>query len=216
MTIEVAERVNLGDDLKIAVVVQKKAPGASKPSAVVQLVLQAGSYSSRRPATAVKTISAMIQVPADPQHSNSSQLVISAKEYLPFLKNDYHFEVKAFIDIKETNQRTVLTRDFVFVDPPVTLEYLGNSSSLKVGSKGKVKITFANPLQVKLEKVSLKVDGQGLTKVQNFNVGSVGPKQTISQVVEIEVLEAGNRLLIATVTSEELNSVPGHLELIIS
>lgn len=156
---------------------QCKIDGLHFSSHSVQLVLEAGAYSTRTATIQVKQSNGTVRIPGtlfnyefftlkdDPNQSSALTMTFRPEEYVPFLKSRNYFTIKTFVKIKETNQVTLLTKQFNFVEPPILLDFQGTLSELKVGAKGKVKVTFTNPLPQPLHNVILKVEGQVLVEI---------------------------------------------------
>jgi len=210
ISIQVHDQIKMGEVLTFNVSVQKKIASEIFPKANIQLVLESGDYASRSDTDTVKSVNGSVNVPADPNQSSALHLTVQPSEYINFLKSGFHFSIKAFVQIPETKQITVLTKEFTFIDPQITFEYLGNTRDLRVGTKGQVNVTITNPFNFDLSPVSLQVDGQGLTKTQTFKIGTLKANQVISQNVDIEVLEKHTRVLIATISIKDFAIVDHH------
>jgi len=214
--IEVKDGTKLGDPINIKVSAQRNQNIGNNPiHAVVQIVVTAVSYSGRRSPKSVKDIKGTINVPVDFNQASALTLTIKPEEYTPFLKEDVHFDIKAFINIQERNQYALLEKEFTFLDHPILLDYLGTLAGLKVGTRGKVKVTYSNPLNVPLTEGVLRVDGQGLTEVQTFKIGTIQPGQTFTQIVDIEATSPQNHFLIASLETKELTGIRGQVELLV-
>jgi len=109
----------------------------------------------------------------------------------------------------------ILEREFNFLNHHIILEYLGSLAELKVKTKGKCRAIYTNTLSFPLTQAILRVEGQALTKLQTFDIGTIEPGKTITQEFEIEALEQQNHFLIATLLSKELTGVTGHIELLV-
>jgi len=195
---------------------QRKQSVGDKPlSAIVQLVVTAVSYSGRRAPKPVKDVKGTVTVPVSPSQASALTLSIKLEDYTSFLQEDTHFDVKAFIYIQETGQRAILEKEFNFVDHPIVIDYLGTLAGLTVGTQGKVRVSYTNPLQVPLTKGIFRVEGQGLTDLQTFNIAIIQPGQTVTQIVEIQATSPQNHFLIASLETKELSGIKGQLELLV-
>jgi len=215
-TIEVKENIQLGAPVDLKVSVQRGASVGNKPlHANIQLVVNAVSYAGRREPILVKDIKGTLEVPSDPNQTAALHLTIKADEYTSLLKGDSHFNIRSFIVVEETNQTAVLEKEFVFSNQPILVDYLGTLAGLRVGTKGKARITYINPLSIPLTQVLIKVEGQGLTDQQVFKIGTINPGETKTVDFEIQALEEQNHFLIASLDSKELSGVTGQLELFV-
>jgi len=214
-SIEIKDNVNLGEPVVVKVSVQRNKKINSPLHADIQLIVNAVSYAGRRPPKLVKQDKATLEVPLDENQAVSLTMKIKPEEYTSLLQEDIHFDIKAFVIIQETKQTSILEKEFNFVNQPIIIDYLGTLVGLHVGTKGKVKVTYTNPLQISLTEVVLRVEGQSLTEVQTFKIGTIPSGKTINQIVEIEALENQNHFLIATLNSKELSGITGHLDLFV-
>lgn len=62
----------------------------------------------------------------------------------------------------------------------------------------------------------LNVEGQDLTKLQTFELGTLGVGASFSQDVEVFGWKKGKRIFIVDVDSKELINVKGHEEIVIA
>jgi len=210
------EHTKIGDPFNIKLTLQRKEGSNGALHADVHIHVTAVSYAGRRQAKPLKDSKGTVNIPVSSNQSGALTATISTNEYLSLFKQDYHFlSVRAFVSIKETQQLTLLERNFMFENNPVVLSYLGTLMGLRVGTTGKVRATWVNPLKTPLNNVVLKVEGQGLTKVQTFNIGRLGGEATLDQIFEITALEEQNHFLIASISSTELGNINGHIELLV-
>lgn len=205
---DVAIRWEVDDQTTIGKVIQAKlileAKAGVHRTAKIQLVAAVNQYTGKLRKTLAEQQKTVVVggTPVTLDFSLAPQL------YEKNLQVDSSFIFKAFVRVDETDQTSLLLREFNFKNFELQIALPG---PVVVGSSPTAVVTFTNPLSFTLTKLILHVEGQGLIKAQKFPLGNLKPGETISHSVVLTVLEKGDHLLIALLDTNEIADVKGFI-----
>lgn len=114
-----------------------------------------------------------------------------------------HFNCSA--RVKESGQVWSEER-LVRLNPDMML-YLNTLESIDLGRIGLVSALVSNPTHMKLTGVVLRVEGEGLTKLQAINVRDLNPGDEEEVDFNLEATDVGKKLLVTTLDTVELMDV---------
>jgi len=130
---------------------------------------------------------------------------------------DYEDKVQGLANVKitvtgfvqETQQSYVDEFDYVFKKPFLNLK---PSPELRVGEEGNMYLNFTNPLDVPLTDCFFTFEMAGAVRPRTVRVdGDVRPGQQFSYTHPFTARRAGEHLVVACFSSQQLSDVVGHL-----
>jgi len=130
---------------------------------------------------------------------------------------DYEDKVQGLANVKitvtgfvqETQQSYVQEFDYVFKKPFLNLKA---SPELRVGEEGSASLSFTNPLDVALTDCFFTFEMAGAVRPRTVRVdGDVRPGQQFSYTHPFMARRAGEHLMVACFSSQQLSDVVGHL-----
>jgi len=138
---------------------------------------------------------------------------LPSSAYQNTLYGDNSFSFKAFVQVQETGQISMLFREFDFKSYELQINV--PTDKVTVGSIPTATIIFTNKLAIPLTNLLLTVDGQGLTNLQKFTFATLQVGETLTQQVALNVTQKGKHLLIADLHATEVSDIDGHKEIIV-
>ncbi|XP_071450028.1 hemocyte protein-glutamine gamma-glutamyltransferase-like [Hetaerina americana] len=199
--LEELDRVPLGDDFSVTVVIENKADEPRN----VQALLSAGSvFYTGVKAHCVKKASGKFVI--KPNSKEVLRLKVTPDEYLEKLVEYCIMKIYAIATVEETRQTWAEEDDFQVLKPII---------DIKAPSEGIVKkpmtmtFSFKNPLKKKLTNSKFNFDGPGLTKTRSIEHRDIGPLETVELEQTFVPSKSGSLKLVCTFASKQLIDVVG-------
>jgi len=205
-TFDVDKNAKLGDPIKTVFKVEPKNP-TSTGTVSLQLAATLITYTGKQ----VKVLQSSNQVTFQvaPGKRSVIPFVLEPHTYTPHLKGTDGILFRAFVNVKETGQASIVQAHFDFLADDVAIT-LSNSHP-KLGEEFVATIQFTNPLVIKLTNLVLTVEGNNLIKVHRYTFPSLDPKQTLTQTVPIQSYTKGKNNLIVQLDTAEVNDLGGSI-----
>jgi len=148
-----------------------------------------------------------------PEASTDCVLNISSQEYLDLVVDQYSMRIYALAKVAETKQQYAKQDDFRLRRPDLKMEAKGD---IKAGVPFDVTISFTNPLPRILRRCEFRVDGAGLTRPKIVAHGDIAAGKEARVTVKVTPQRAGDRTLIASFSSSNLEDVTGYLRMTVA
>ncbi|CAH0557746.1 unnamed protein product [Brassicogethes aeneus] len=195
------DTVPLGDPFEVIVQIHNQ----SKEERNISVALSASSiFYTGAAANSLKKSQGSLAVPAG--EKEVVRIMVKPEEYMNKLVDHSLIKIYAIANVKETKQTWSEEDDFTMTKPEMTIVLSG---LCRVGEEFCVDFSFTNPLSIPLTQCSYTVEGPGMERAVTTLFRDVEPKEpvTIQQVFQIK--KSGERAIIATFTSKEIQGITG-------
>ncbi|XP_046356732.2 hemocyte protein-glutamine gamma-glutamyltransferase-like isoform X1 [Haliotis rufescens] len=203
--LEVPETASVSEDFVVTMIIKNT---SSQTRTVRGRMSVLTSYYTGNPAKRLKGEITDVKIQAKQQEKITVK--VSRQEFQSKLNAEATFQACANYRVTETRQMWADTEAFCLLKPPLLIEVPG-----KIRPKEKYvgKVSFTNPLEIKVTGASIQVEGGSAVKVQQFDYKKpIGPKETISFEFEITPRSRGLREVGASFSSDHLGGIDGSFE----
>ncbi|KAB7506349.1 Hemocyte protein-glutamine gamma-glutamyltransferase [Armadillidium nasatum] len=143
----------------------------------------------------------------DPQTEQDVALTIDYDEYWKHLQEHCMIKIYAICRVQETGQTWTDEDDFQVEKPKLNITA---PESIERGEECSLDFSFENPLDETLTECQLSIDGSGLLRPKEINIGeSVGPKAEFSYSFVFRPRIHGKRKVIVNFNSKQLFEISG-------
>lgn len=133
-------------------------------------------------------------------------LRVTAEEYLHLIVDQVAFKINVLAKVAETNQIHADNDDFRLRRPDLELKA---PETVKVGQEFECLVKFTNSMPINLTDVEWMVEGAGIQRPKRYKEKELGPYDTAELKVTLKAKRAGERQVLASLTSKELMDVTG-------
>lgn len=135
---------------------------------------------------------------------------IMPEDYMNFLdrvESRLAMKISVYTRVLQTDQVFMYTESFQLDWPTLNIDVPHRA---RVGQPLTAKVTFLNPLNVPLGMSVLSLEGSGIEYSSHFEVGEVPPNCSMTEDMTFVPLRSGERVLVVTFHSKELQDVTGN------
>nr|XP_006814157.1 PREDICTED: protein-glutamine gamma-glutamyltransferase K-like [Saccoglossus kowalevskii] len=205
--IETDDMVTVGDDYDVRIKVVNKSN--EKRTVDVYIASHVCHYTGI-PVKNSKCKDQHIDLVLEPNSSSEAVKRVVCSDYLGKLADQSAMKIYAMGKVRETKQMWADQDDFRLRTPDLTLETEG---PLQVGKEFTLKIYLKNPIPSTLSQCTVSIEGPGLQKPKKVRHNNIIPHGDMKMEVKLTPRKAGNRVIMASFDSKQLDNITGSLDL---